>query len=1062
MAALAGAGAVVACEPTIADCGDGAPAVGVFCFPDQAVIRVGRGFAPDAMAALDLDADGWLDVAAINPSRATLSIHWGAAEGGERMSSWPLAQAVAGLAHGDLDGDGRPDLATALPESDAVGVLYNRGARQFELRTHAAGEAPRGVLAARLDADGPDALITANVGDGSVSVLRRGVAEPRTIVGGGPQALAAGDLDGDGAIDVAVALRDDDAVQVLRNSGGALSTGERHVVGATPAALVAGDLDGDGRIDLASADELGDTVSVIFGDGAGGARETRRWPAPAQPSGLVIVRGGGVLPVLGVLSRGTSTAGQLDPRSGALALTSTLDDGGAIAAADRDRDGREELLHGGRSGGVIGELRPGAGLRVTPYSAGPTLELRCALDQDGDGVDELVAVGEGGDFTVVDAAAVDVATAAVASGLLPMWGCLAVDLEGDGRDELLALGMVGGRVGGLSLLRRVGEVWDAEYVVPFPDEYVGAPVLGDVLGDGSLDLVVPTYAISAIDMGSLWLLAEVDGDVEPVPELLGPVRLANLVALDLDGDAALDVAATQGGDVVVFPSVGVEPEGRVFTGVAGSLVAGDLDGDGADDLLVGGGQVLLDILDPSAALVRVTDEPVEPLALVDLDEDGDLDALALASDGPGVSQFAALTLLRNDGAGGLTQLGRHRLGDDSQVAAPVRLQGGAVGVASFDRQQAGVLQVAIGDTLLERAGARLEVEAPGAFADLDGDGRSDWFAAGDALGLWLGRAGGLGPTQHVPVAGLFADAAALALDAAAGDLDGDGAEEIVLLGPVAADPATDLGFSLRALCVVRVDADGGVTATSLGSIVSAATRVFVRDLDADAHADLLLVGAADGLSSTYLRGRGDGGFDPALGQTVADVAGWPLALVAIDGDDRLDLLLWSDGGLRVARGQGSGNFDAPRLWADVGASGPFLAAELTGDGRVDLVTPSAAGLALFPGGAHGLATPRMIFDRSDVLALAAADLDGDGVRELLVVTTAIDRSVLLWQGRGAGGAFGFEGRFLPQRLPDDTPSLGLAGVPYHHRLSARDLDGDGALDVVLQDPQGLTIVRQRP
>lgn len=1064
LAALVVGGAVVACEPTIADCGDGAPAVGVFCFPDQAVIRIGRGFAPDAMAALDLDADGWLDVAAVNPSRATLSIHWGAAEGGERMSSWPLAQAVAGLAHGDLDGDGRPDLATALPDSDAVGVLYNRGARRFELRTHAAGEAPRGVLAARLDADGPDALITANVGDGSVSVLRRGVVEPRTIVGGGPQALAAGDLDGDGAIDVAVALRDDDAVQVLRNSGGALITDARHVVGATPAALVAGDLDGDGRIDLASADELGDTVSVIFGDGAGGARETTRWPAPAQPSGLVIVRGGGLLPVLGVLSRGTSTAAQLDPRSGALALASTLDEGGAIAAADRDRDGREELLHGGRSGGAIGELRPGSGLRVTPYSSGPTLLLRCALDQDGDGVDELVAVGEGGEFTVVDAAAVEVATAATVSGLLAMWSCLGVDLDGDGQDELLAWGLVGEGVGGLSLLRRVGEAWDAEYVVPFPDEYVGAPALGDVLGDGSLDLVVPTYGLSAIDIGSLWLLAEVDGDVEPAPQLLGPVRLANMVAIDLDGDAALDVAATQGHDVVVYPRISGDLERRVFTGetVAGSLVAGDLDGDGADDLLVGGGQVLLDILDPSAALVPVTDEPVQPLALVDLDDDGDLDALALASDGPGVHQLAALTLLRNDGAGGLTQLGRHRLGDYAQVVAPVQLRAGGIGVASFDLQQAGVQQLAIGDALIERAGARLGVQAPGAFADLDGDGRSDWFAAGDALALWLGRAGGLGPTQHVPVAGLFADAAALALDAAAGDLDGDGSEEIVLLGPVVADPAADLGFSLRALCVARVDADGGVTATSLGSIVSAATRVFVRDLDADGHADLLLVGAADGLSLTYLRGRGDGGFDLALGQTVAEFAGYPLALVAIDGDDRLDLLLWGHGGLRVARGQGSGNFDAPRAWAGVGAGGPFLAAELTGDGRVDLVTPTAAGLALFPGVARGLAAPRTIFDHSDVLALAAADLDADGARELLVVTAAIDRSVLLWQGRGAGGSFVFAGRFLPQRLPEDTPSLGLASAAYHHSLSARDLDGDGALDVVLQDPQGLTIVRQRP
>src|SRR5690606_16407091 len=145
-------------------------------------------------------------------------------------------------------------LATALPREDAVAVLLGRDRRSLsQPQRLGVGPAPRFVLAADLDAAGPPELVTGDVGDGSVSVVTGLSSAARLAVGPGPRSLAAGDLDGDGDLDLAVALVEADALQLLVNDGrGRLSLGPRHAVGAAPQAVVAADFDADGALDLAS------------------------------------------------------------------------------------------------------------------------------------------------------------------------------------------------------------------------------------------------------------------------------------------------------------------------------------------------------------------------------------------------------------------------------------------------------------------------------------------------------------------------------------------------------------------------------------------------------------------------------------------------------------------------------------------------------------------------------------------------------------------------------------------------------------------------------------------
>jgi hypothetical protein len=121
--------------------------------------------------------------------------------------------------------------------------------------------------------------------------------------------------------------------------------------------------------------------------------------------------------------------------------------------------------------------------------------------------------------------------------------------------------------------------------------------------------------------------------------------------------------------------------------------------------------------------------------------------------------------------------------------------------------------------LEERAGTVLEVTRPGAFADLDGDGVLDTYAGGPALAVSFGVAGGLGPTHHVPAWDVALDGGVMAPApllrwVAAGDIDGDGAAELVLLHAKLSAP----DFPLTALTVVRVTGAGVFEYEGLGSL----------------------------------------------------------------------------------------------------------------------------------------------------------------------------------------------------------------------------------------------------
>ncbi|AAZ97308.1 hypothetical protein Tbd_1355 [Thiobacillus denitrificans ATCC 25259] len=268
------------------------------------------------------------------------------------------------------------------------------------------------------------------------------------------------------------------------------------------------------------------------------------------------------------------------------------------------------------------------------------------------------------------------------------------------------------------------------------------------------------------------------------------------------------------------------------------------------------------------------------------------------------------------------------------------------------------------------AGWRVE-KHPRFLVDLTGDGRADIVGFGDA-GVWTALGNGDGTFQ--PPQFVLGD---LGYDSGwrverhprfLVDLNGDGRADIVGFG--GAGVWTALGNGDGTFQPPQfVLADLGYES---GWRVEKHPR-FVVDLTGNGPTDL--VGFGDAGVWTAL-GNGDGSFQPPQ-FVLADLgydAGWrvdrhPRFLADLDGDGRADLVGFGDAGVWTALGNGDGSFQAPQLaledfgyhqgWRE--EKHPRILADVTGEGRVDVVGFGDAGTLVAPARADGTFRERPLF-----------------------------------------------------------------------------------------------------
>ncbi len=181
-----------------------------------------------------------------------------------------------------------------------------------------------------------------------------------------------------------------------------------------------------------------------------------------------------------------------------------------------------------------------------------------------------------------------------------------------------------------------------------------------------------------------------------------------------------------------------------------------------------------------------------------------------------------------------------------------------------------------------------------------------------------------------------------------------------------------------------------------------------------------------------------------------------IALGDFNGDGKPDLIGETAEGFNIRLNNGAGSFSStgvtyPSISVPAGvAFSLFAVADFNRDGYADAVQLTAVGTYFYAGdGKGGLAKSRRVSidTKAPPLNLVAADFNGDGFLDLAFGNFGGGLKVFL--GSGTGDFQELAGAFT-EKLPD----------PSSPRIYVTDLNGDGALDVMMIDllPRTLAIL----
>ena len=351
-------------------------------------------------------------------------------------------------------------------------------------------------------------------------------------------------------------------------------------------------------------------------------------------------------------------------------------------------------------------------------------------------------------------------------------------------------------------------------------------------------------------------------------------------------------------------------------------------------------------------------------------------------------------------------------------------------------------------------------------ADFNRDGRSDLAVMldGGVLRVLINNGSGdFGPSGEYTVG-------TRPVGTAAGDVDGDGAEDIVV-----AD------YASGQVSVLMNQGDGRFKAPVAYAVGDKPRSLVLGDLDGDSRLDIVVASEMNAAVTT-LRNRGDGTF---LSPFAFGAAPGHSAIVAdVTGDGRLDVLVTDDSATaRVFVNQVNGSFKPGTSFSTTRAITQLASADLDGDGRVDIVA-SAGQLNVFLGKGNGtFKAPATIPSLEDLFDTTVADLDGDGKPDLAAwgdgaavflnrgkgtfsdggyralledaggVVADLDGDGVLDLGAGAGGELPGTGSLAIFHGRGDGTFVGISQYFTGHLnaaedVAAGDLDGDGKLDLV--------------
>lgn len=567
------------------------------------------------------------------------------------------------------------------------------------------------------------------------------------------------------------------------------------------------------------------------------------------------------------------------------------------------------------------------------------------------------------------------------------------------------------------------------------------PVAADVNHDGHLDVVL------ACDQGyTATLLGNGDGTFQAPVLSPSPAHAGYYFVLaDLNGDGLPDLAylnVSPGGYAVSLNTGGGQfgtPKLYNLTATPSEIMAGDVNGDGKQDLVFDTGYVLGNG-DGTFGQLQTLPTGINSFAVGDFNHDGFSDlAYSLSAASTGNPQASLPLYFLPGSSSGLT-------------SPAIAITGGGyqdVGLTSVELTGDGNL-----DLLVSQLGTSVLLgHGDGSFspgvgysflmsvlADVNADGIPDLVTWGGAT-FSVAYANGDGTLQAPPLT-------AVGLGALA-DMNGDGLPDVVSKSGSSSPPQVYLSTGDGRF--TPAPPAFGASITDYGYFLAAA------DFTGDGHPDVISVSAGYAASQCHAgcggipqlaqvlsyRGNGDGTltFLNQLALGVETVSG------VVTGDFNQDakqdfVLTYYDvvagtGGALFVAGNGDGTFAPPMQISLLGhAPSQVVTADLNGDGKADLViTDGQSGtVTSYLGKGDGTFTPVSQILPVSTGGVVVVDVTGDGIPDVVCMVSG---SLDIFAGKG-DGSFVNSPIFTAAIFPGGTPTVQVG-----------DLNGDGLPDIAV-------------
>lgn len=614
----------------------------------------------------------------------------------------------------------------------------------------------------------------------------------------------------------------------------------------------------------------------------------------------------------------------------------------ALGAADFNHDGKLDLVVANENDHTISILLgngDGTFQSHTDYAAGYYPIAIVTTDFNGDKRTDIAVLNlydstvsvfiNNGDGTFQPQTLVTVGSTPTAMA--------SADFNGDGKIDLITTNIGTGTV---SVLLSNGDGTFARTDTNsglFPGSNTSELAVGDFNDDGKQDAVVS----SANTFQLFFLAGNGSGGFTKAVSIPNPPQLPAsyyfMTAGDFNRDGKLDLALA---GLFVMPGRGDGTFGKPIESPSGGaesvLAAADLNGDG-----------LLDFAGVDSNL-------------------GSVDILI--GNGKGIFQsLTTLSLVATDYGPLAATVGDFNGDGKLDLAvAEINFPNGLVEVAAGNGD--GTFQSAVSSPLGISGGTNIMLSG-----DFNGDGKTDLLVLDTYSGGIEILLGNGDSTFQAPV-----DTPSLAATAmGVGDLNADGKTDLVAV----ANQASGLS-----LVIYLSNGDGTFSQGSSYSI--GLGGVTVCDVNHDGLLDLVATGSSSQL--LVFLGKGDGTFGAAIQGPTVQFTQVPVGL-DFDGDGNLDLVAGTGTGVAFLKGNGSGSFRGP-IYSN--SSYPFVgnlvAADISGDGKLDLVTAAPqsttlGGVVVMVGNGNGTFGGLISLGSSGFpIGWPAGDFNSDGVADIAI------------------------------------------------------------------------------